>query len=1072
MSADVWEPDDESPHQPPGSEEEVDVLLSRIDAAKEAHAIITGFNDFVLTTVHPDPPSDANSDTRDDSTTFQQGRENVHPARDDPRDVMELPSDDRDKNYGRLIDGVERHMCRRRGYCDKDKNKKRKEGDDRKPVNCRFDFPIGLASRTVLRVREFSLGKGEERRIKCRLELVTQRNDKWLNSHCRPIIESWRANMDMRLIVDAGKVVDYMTKYVTKTEMRMSRRTALMVQKILEQAIDDGQSVQAALKRTMAKLLGERVVCKQETCHLILSQQMASCSHNFVRINLDNNANRVTTKDDSPADDDDDGEAAKKKSATVKTILDAYGVRLDKTEWGSADVFSSVESDLPRMSLADFASKFYVGVKGALRDKIKPHQKGKFVALFYPRPSSNPDGKAYADYCKYSLMKYRPWSGAYESSWGGPNATSNDIIQSWDDFVDALRQSNSPLPDVLRREIDESFQYRRRRDVQVEEDEFVIANDDGAGEPFPSELADDEDWMLASEPADEGFLANELMWEPGDVNVRWNRNHDFSVLENEYPENFHSDLAAVSTRFEQVVADVSSRPARRTVSRENLNPRQRLAHDAVVRSASQPAHISSSTDGGTGPGRLFLVLGEGGTGKSYAVDAICSTLKLEHGFTDKNIRLMATTGKAATVIGGCTLHSHREGFGLPCGKAQYREWKGDRLKDAQKFHGAMKLLVIDEFSMLRQRELAYIDGRLRQIKAVDLPFGGVTVVMVGDPGQLPPVMGRCVWDASRSGANGDDLAGYGLYQLFTSVVQLVENRRLDPADPDSVWFRAFLGRLRNGNCTHADWLHVRKNCSRYTMGMNEWKRRGFEGADTTHLYVTNAEVHQHNSSCLQLLGKPIALVEAENTGSGKKFRADMAHGLENSLHLAVGAQVLMSKNVCQPAGLCNGATGVVKDLVYEPGVVAPGLPKFVWVDFGEQYTGRTFFEGNDDRRGWVPVHPTTATWWTPKSSGHGYDEHTRTMLPLRLAWAWTIWKAQGQTITNKMVVNLSSKEKEHGLTYTAFSRATKLSDIGLVMGICKDRLCRKVRTHKKMAPRIREEKRLNRLCKQTMRGTT
>ena len=51
-----------------------------------------------------------------------------------------------------------------------------------------------------------------------RLEMIPKANDRWINSHCVPIFEVWLANMDMRLTIDVGKIVDYMTKYMTKSE--------------------------------------------------------------------------------------------------------------------------------------------------------------------------------------------------------------------------------------------------------------------------------------------------------------------------------------------------------------------------------------------------------------------------------------------------------------------------------------------------------------------------------------------------------------------------------------------------------------------------------------------------------------------------------------------------------------------------------------------------------------------------------------------------------------------------------------------------------------------------------------
>ena len=67
------------------------------------------------------------------------------------------------------------------------------------------------------------------------------------------------------------------------------------------------------------------------------------------------------------------------------------------------------------------------------------------------------------------------------------------------------------------------------------------------------------------------------------------------------------------------------------------------------------------------------------------------------------------------------------------------------------------------------------------------------------------------------------------------------------------------------------------------------------------------------------------------------------------------------------------------------------------------------------------------------------------MLPLRLAWAWTMWKAQGQTFTGKIVMDLSDREREHGLTYVAFSRATKFENIGIEGGLSLARFTTSIR---------------------------
>ena len=91
--------------------------------------------------------------------------------------------------------------------------------------------------------------------------------------------------------------------------------------------------------------------------------------------------------------------------------------------------------------------------------------------------------------------------------------------------------------------------------------------------------------------------------------------------------------------------------------------------------------------------------------------------------------------------------------------------------------------------MLKQKDLFYISDRLSQILLDDSPFGGIVVVLVGDPAQLPPVGGNPLWHNCTRQAH--DLNGYLLYRQFTTVVELIENKRLDLSDPDSTIFKIF-----------------------------------------------------------------------------------------------------------------------------------------------------------------------------------------------------------------------------------------------------------------------------------------
>ena len=233
------------------------------------------------------------------------------------------------------------------------------------------------------------------------------------------------------------------------------------------------------------------------------------------------------------------------------------------------------------------------------------------------------------------------------------------------------------------------------------------------------------------------------------------------------------------------------------------------------------------------------------------------------------------------------------------------------------------------------------------------------------------------------------------------------------------------------------------------------------------LWYCKQDVNLHNENCLKSLGSKVALIRAAHTEKGISCSSDDMNGLEPSMYLAVGAMVMLTSNLNTNVGLCNGAVGIVKEIVYDDGTAPPDLPSFVWVDFGEFYSGESYFD-DVQRKSWFPIVPCKAVFAAERSQvSNDYVISTRTMLPLKLAWAWTIWKAQGLTIKHKVVLEISNKEPDHGLTYVAFSRATCLEDIGLKHALSFKRISECIKGHAKVLPRIREESRLLELSVQS-----
>ena len=126
-----------------------------------------------------------------------------------------------------------------------------------------------------------------------------------------------------------------------------------------------------------------------------------------------------------------------------------------------------------------------------------------------------------------------------------------------------------------------------------------------------------------------------------------------------------------------------------------------------------------------------------------------------------------------------------------------------------------------------------------------------------------------------------------------------------------------------------------------------------------------------------------------------------AGGLDSVVHLA---QIMLIANLWIDVGLVNGAVGTIISICYECGG-PPDLPLSVMIKF-DKYTGPTLPDGS------VPITPIHWTW---SNSG---TQCSHLQLPLKLAWAVTIHKAQGVKL-DKVVIDVGNNEFLSGLTYVA-----------------------------------------------------
>ena len=420
----------------------------------------------------------------------------------------------------------------------------------------------------------------------------------------------------------------------------------------------------------------------------------------------------------------------------------------------------------------------------------------------------------------------------------------------------------------------------------------------------------------------------------------------------------------------------------------------------------------------TGHEPIYSILsGRAGCGKTYVIKCIQKFIKekkCKKGF----LKLAAPTGAAAFLIKGSTLHSLLDlPIKIPFDKV-LQPLPETKLMRLQEVFRNTEILIIDEMSMVGQYMLYQIHKRLQEAKPHKStePFGGVSIVLMGDFTQLPPVTDTPLFVEKGKGKKTSKQQLMGRY-LYTNHFDkcFTLNEIMRQRGEDQATFRDILDKVANGNFTRKDYQTLKEKC--FDMRSDEAKDK-FK--DAIKLCAYNKHGVSYNIQKIKELEKPIALIAATNTPKGaKKFSASRAGGLHNKTIFCKDAKVMLLSNLWSEQGLTNGANGYVRYIVYDENSKPPELPKIVFVYF-PLYTGPDFFTVGGETL--VPIDPIMRSWVIKNT------EHQRTMIPLTPSYAISIHKSQGQTM-DKIILNLGESDFAPGLTYTALSRAKKLENI-------------------------------------------
>lgn len=381
----------------------------------------------------------------------------------------------------------------------------------------------------------------------------------------------------------------------------------------------------------------------------------------------------------------------------------------------------------------------------------------------------------------------------------------------------------------------------------------------------------------------------------------------------------------------------------------------------------------------------FFITGKAGTGKSVLLRFF-----VEH--TKKKVVVLAPTGIAAIHVGGQTIHSF---FGMDAAVQDTKDSASVRsgMTDLRRRElSLLDCIIIDEISMVRVDMMDMIDRKLRLSRNHDIPFGGCQIIAFGDLFQLPPVVKEEAVEKFLRRRYGTmyffGSPGYK-ERPFTFVELTKVFRQNDPA------FISMLNHIRMGETQWSEMEHLN---SRYSPLPPS---RG-----TIILTSRNDAAQEINQSRLDEI--PSEEFRYAGSVSGAFEEDDLPTSL--TLSLKVGAQIMMLRNdPCRK--WFNGTLGKVASLsehsihVEIDGKVYP-VDQAVWVQ--HEYT----------------YHPENET--ISRRAVGSFQQY-----PIRLAYAITIHKSQGQTFDSVILDYSEGAAFAPGQTYVALSRCRSFDSLYL-----------------------------------------
>ena len=472
--------------------------------------------------------------------------------------------------------------------------------------------------------------------------------------------------------------------------------------------------------------------------------------------------------------------------------------------------------------------------------------------------------------------------------------------------------------------------------------------------------------------------------------------------------------------------------------------------EAFKLTSSQQIAVNSVTHSDSN----VCICGTAGTGKSRVIAEIVSQSVALGKYTSDQIQVCAPTGTAASLLGAHTVHGLL-GLGPISEKSNMDDEIGRIYGQAEVLQRLrkLKLLIIDEISMVQSALLRAVRFVLEKFCQKDLSYGGVRVVVVGDMKQLPPVVikekGESDSEYEARSAASWPFAGEQWDVLNFTYVMLEEIVRTTDPTLQGILRNISQGpeRMLEGD---VNVLNEKKRCTE-----NEIK---ISPSTRVILCATNEEADRLNECILHNLA-------FKNDGNRKKREFLESHAVDQFAGDVTEARKVALRDIARHSAkfiACKGASvmylGPPLDIVaYKPLPGMRGDTKKIRlvngslgevVDFGrtKEFVDKRVVAGQGMIGRWIEGRTEKLLQIHFKGCPEGFwvlvgetDEKaelegaslTRTQFAIVISFAMTIHKAQGQTFDHVHIMIRNHQFFVRGLFYVAISRVKSLKGLTL-----------------------------------------